>query len=427
MGECVAEDWCLWKGRHAEVTVPYPHSRLRLWCDRDAWKSNENVGRVVGRVVVVQPYLPAYRVPFFDGVISELKKQGHECLVVTGKQRENAAARSDAVSAPWQVERRPWSVDVRSHHFRSYKSWLSWGAGDVLVLELAAGAVDTYLALLTRRRRGIALWGHVGIQTGNSNSLLELLQTWQMRRASLVFTYTERGRQRAIERGVPAGDTISLNNTVDMSGISQEIEVRRSGGQGRAYARSPLAQGKTFAYIGGLDHSKRIGFLVEALDMLWEADREIHLLVGGAGKDAKLLSPAVDRGQVEMLGRVGPPEKAYLSEVCVALLNPGRVGLLAAESFVLGLPIITTDWPYHAPEFEYLSPGLDSIVTEDNASAYAAAILELTVEPARVEQLRSSLRENAGQTSLQNMVDRFVDGCMRLLEPDQLTGSRMGL
>ena len=66
------------------------------------------------------------------------------------------------------------------------------------------------------------------------------------------------------------------------------------------------------------------------------------------------------------VGRAGDGEKRLLGATASLLMNPGRVGLVAVDSFALGLPIATTEWQLHAPEFDYLVPDDNALITENS-------------------------------------------------------------
>jgi glycosyltransferase involved in cell wall biosynthesis len=361
----------------------------------------------MARIVIVQPYLPAYRRPLFNGVVEKLRAAGHDCVVVTGRLSRKRAGRGDSVSAPWLVTHRGFSTKIRGHHVRTYESWRDWRGSDVLVMELATGSIDTFLGLLLRRSRKVILWGHVGHQTGHAAAGSGAALGWQLRSADSVLAYTQAGKVRAEQGG--ARRAVSLDNTVDTRGLAGAVRKLR---QEKVSAQT-IDRSKTFAYIGGLDRSKRIDFLAEALDHMWERDPAIRLIVGGRGADENLLSPAVERGQVVLLGRVDEHDKAAMAVECSLLLCPGRVGLISVESFTLGLPIVTTEWPYHAPEFEYLSVGTDSIVTKDDPAAYAEAVIGLANEPLRVQALAAAAQAKSGWPSIDHMIDTFVAECLR--------------
>lgn len=59
------------------------------------------------------------------------------------------------------------------------------------------------------------------------------------------------------------------------------------------------------------------------------------------------------------------------------LLMPGLVGLSVPDSFVLQTPAITTDYPFHSPEIEYLENGISGIISQNNLQSYARAVIDL--------------------------------------------------
>lgn len=363
----------------------------------------------MSRLIILQPYVPAYRKPFFDGVVRELATRGHECLVVTGTLSKKRASRGDAVTAPWHRQHRGFSFKLKGRHFRSYGGLVDMLKADAVIAELAVGAVDTHLARVTKlRRRRLGLWGHVGHYTGQTNGLFQRVETGLIQNADAIFAYTTQGAQAAVLRGASPATTFALENTVDMSGLISAM------GSNSDLDRA-VENSRTFAFIGGLDASKRIEFLVAVFDRLWDLDPSVRVQIGGRGAQESLLLPAVQRGQVTLLGRVGDAEKAALARSSVALLNPGRVGLLAPESFVLGLPIVTTEWPFHAPEFSYLTPGVDCVVTKNTVEDYADAILRLANEPEWARRLASNASSKSGWPTLKHMIDTFVDGASVLL------------
>lgn len=365
----------------------------------------------MARIVIVQPYLPTYRLPLFEGVVARLRDLGHDCVVVTGSPRGRHAARGDSASAPWLITYRGFSRTIRGHHIRTYESWREWATADLLVLELASGSIDTTLALLFKRRRRIILWGHVGQLTGQATKSAGRLMNWQLRSADAILAYTPSGVERATRGG--ARRAVSLDNTVDLSGLRAALDALPAADQSDSLRE---AKRRSFAYIGGLDESKRVDFLASSLDVMWERDPSLRLVVGGQGADEHLLAPAAERGQVRLLGRVGNPEKAEMARTSSLLLCPGRVGLVAVESFTLGLPVVTTDWPYHAPEAEYLDLGVDSLSTPDDPVQYAETVIELANDPARMAKMARAALSKSGWPSMDHMIQTFVDECLRQLE-----------
>jgi glycosyltransferase involved in cell wall biosynthesis len=174
-----------------------------------------------------------------------------------------------------------------------------------------------------------------------------------------------------------------------------------------------LKAGRTLGFIGGLDSSKRIDFLAATLDRLWESDPDIKVVVGGRGSDAHLLDAARSRGQVAMLGYASVDDQALIASVSSALVMPGRIGLVAVDALVLRVPILTTAWPYHAPEHEYLVESMTRFTSSDDVNSYASLI-------------RCFLKDNADMSLSQDgrdwtfptmnaMVENFSSGVLNML------------
>ncbi|WP_186815672.1 glycosyltransferase family 4 protein [Kocuria turfanensis] len=198
-------------------------------------------------------------------------------------------------------------------------------------------------------------------------------------------------------------------NTVDTAALQHACETTQctvdriaflGGGQRR----------HTFSFVGGLDSSKRIAFLADALDILWGEDPRIRLLVGGAGAERKLLDPAVKRGQVVDLGPVDTRRKADALVYSRAILMPGRIGLVAVDALVARRPILTTDWPWHAPESEYLVEGVSRLTSANDPRAYADMVLRIARQ-APVDESASPWEH----PTLDEMTRRYTEGVVALL------------
>jgi len=97
------------------------------------------------------------------------------------------------------------------------------------------------------------------------------------------------------------------------------------------------------------------------------------------------------------------------------MLIPGRVGLVAVDSFEMGLPIVTTDWPLHAPEFEYLSNNRNSIISQDSLNDYVANVIDVLNDKERMHELRANCFEDARKYSIEQMVSNFHAGVLKAL------------
>lgn len=376
----------------------------------------------MARIVIVQPYVPAYRRALFDQLSEALRTDGHELVVASGRPRGGQAARRDDVRLQVARERRyvSRSLVLGPLEIRLAPSPRLWRDADVLIVELAAGSLPTYRALLGRRP--VAVWGHVGSYVSRDRALLRRLRAWQVRRAGQVLAYTAAGAATAIAYGAPADRVKAMRNTVDTRSLRDELLATRQLTVQQVMTELGAPCGPLFAVIGGLDESKRVDLIADTLDRLWAEGSPIRFLVGGTGALEHLLHPARDRGQVVLLGYVDAAAKARMARVCTALFNPGRVGLIAVESFALGLPIVTTTQEGHAPEFQYLRPGVDSLVCQPDPDVLADTLIELSGDPDRTSRLAGAAEARRDEFPLGAMllvIQDAIEDLLRLQKNDR--------
>lgn len=334
------------------------------------------------KLVVVQPYVPSYRVPFFSGVAAELSGDGIRLTVASPPPSGELGSRQDdSPDQSWSVRTSGRQVTVAGVSFSYLGSRAALRQADGVVVPFAASVADTWMALCRApRRRPVGVWGHIANYVTDPNPLDRVVEKRLIRRADHVFAYTGSGAEEARRLGVSPARITVLNNTIDTS----DLAMARTDAPRDAAARfranhNVSASSRIFGVLGALDAAKRIDLLVSVLDELWVEDPTIVVVVGGRGEHEGLLRPAIERRQVVWLGRVGTPEKVGIAAVAEALINPGRIGLVAVDALVLGLPIITaSDFAHHAPEVEYLVPGRDLIVAPPEPAAFADLLLSFT-------------------------------------------------
>jgi glycosyltransferase involved in cell wall biosynthesis len=367
------------------------------------------------RVLIVQPYLPDYRRPFFDRVVDRLGDDGVDVELVVGRAAGRQASRSDEAELPgYAGSVRTWRVGVGSRSVRWKR--VPVRHADLVVSELGSGVVENYPIALRHPAR-FAAFGHGYPAVTAPNRLDGALERWQMRRARHLFAYTDAGGAAMIRAGVDERRVTVVRNTIDVAAL--EGHVGAVDDSVRAAQRERLGidvAAPVALFIGGLDDSKRPEMLLGVAELVAARLPGFVLVVAGDGT----ARPVIERraGEVPWLryvGRADEPTKAALASVASLLLNPGRVGLLAVDSFVLGLPVVTTEWPFHAPEFEYLEHGRTAVVAQDDLESVAAAVVGLFSDRQRLATMAAACRAERVAYRLDDMVERFCDGVVRAL------------
>ena len=369
-------------------------------------------------VTVLQPWLPQYRVPFFETAVAALRDDGVDLRILYGTPPPEVAARGDALRSECAQPVPTSFVHVGGRHLVLHRARRALGRSDLVVLEQAIRNLETYPALLRAARGGptVALWGHGRTYTKPVSAVEERLKRWLTRRASWFFAYTERGARGVVADGFDRARVTVVQNSIDTTALRAATAAVTQERAAELRAQHGLRPGASALYIGALDTDKRIPFLLDAAARIAARVPSFRLLVAGDGDDARLVRDAAAGGVVVPVGRADARAKAELAAVSDVMLMPGRVGLGVVDSFVLETPMITTDWPFHAPEFEYLDDGVNGVVVRDDVAAYADAVVALLGDRARRAVLATGCRESAHRYTLDAMVANFRRGVLDCLD-----------
>ncbi|CDQ46942.1 glycosyltransferase family 4 protein [Mycolicibacterium neoaurum] len=354
---------------------------------------------------IIQPYVPTYRVAFFEHLADRLRRQGIDLHVAAGSPTGEQAERGDSVRPDWLVpiatrKIGPAVLSLAWPHYRHSEAVIFPHQGTWLELN-----VLLFFRRFIFRSGRVGVWGHIASYIADANCLDAAIERWQLRRTDRVLAYTDGGAEYARAVGLDQSQITVLANSIDTGELEAALDSIESEEVKQFQFRFDLDPKSTVAYIGGLDKSKRVDILVEALEDLWDEDPSIRVLIGGRGADSGLLEFAEKRGQVILLGYVGPREKALIARTARLLVNPGRVGLIAVDALLMGLPIVTASRKYHAPEIEYLTEGETLFFSAETGLDLARTICSL-------------LREPPSKSAVQKLptLDNFVSNYVRAVE-----------
>jgi glycosyltransferase involved in cell wall biosynthesis len=362
------------------------------------------------RVAIVQPYVPTYRVAFFEGVRTRMAMHGVEVTVLADTPSGVQNQRNDSADVPWLEHYRQRTLPLGHRSLRLGTAYGHWKSCDAVIVGHLGSSLDSNLALAlsSSRRLKVGVWGHIGSYVGAANPIDALVERWQVRKVGQVFAYTPGGARIATALGADPANVTTVMNTIDTSSLESALATTSDAAVRDFVALHSFNPNKSFCFIGGLDSSKRIDFLVSALDRLWELDPEIRVLIAGKGADESLLTGAVNRGQVVLLGYADERLKALLAKTTRGILMPGRVGLIAVDALVMGLPVLSTDWPFHAPEAEYLQPGESMLQSSDSPDAFADLMWMESKRP-------TSRTIETRYPRLEDMINNYSTGILNLL------------
>lgn len=363
------------------------------------------------RVAIVQEYIPAYRLPFFAALQERAASVNIHIIVAAGRTSGTQDRRGDSVSFDGlrEVQQRERSMFGRRITTRNIRPVID--DADLVVLEQARRNLDAY-RLLARRRRLLptALWGHGRDYTQSARGIDRTLLNWLTRRADWFFAYTDGGGAFAASLGFPPDRITVVRNSIDTAGLRRDVDALTSNELSKFSSTHDL-RGKTAAFVGGLDASKRIPFLIEAATRAHEQDDDFRLVVAGAGDyESVVKQKSESEPWISYMGPVKGRTKALVLKAADVIAMPGRVGLVAVDSFAAGRPLVTTTWPWHAPEFEYVVDGQNAAVAANSVEAYSSKLLEVLGDRASLESLQRAASLEASRYSIAQMADSFMGG-----------------
>jgi glycosyltransferase involved in cell wall biosynthesis len=359
-------------------------------------------------VVLLQDYVPQYRVPLFNALAEELRARSIEFIVCHGvTPASEAQMRDDATSGSWSrpVELKWATVAGHSVVMRRLPPEIVRGT-DAWIAPLRAGDLDAWR--LVARGRPVILWGHGKHYVNDASPAADSAELILLKRARHLFAYAPGGKRALEARGVPRERVTVVGNAAD--GPVLRAAVTRYLPNRECIAQAFGVDGRQVALaVGALDESKRTPFLVAAAEEAYRLDSNFLLVVGGSGPDASRLWGLPF---IRHLGRVDSHDKARWGAVADAVWNPGRVGLIMLDAMALGLPLLTTHYPWHAPELEFAITDKSVFYLPNDPAAFArAALAHIVKEPRDLSGLVESPERVAA---------RMVGPLLRVLEDGDL-------
>ncbi len=367
------------------------------------------------KVVICEPRLAQYRVRLFELMRAQLAREGVTLHLLLGRETADERARGDSGYLDWAVE-------VPTRFFLGERlCWQPLGryvdGADLVVVNQHNKLLYNHLMMVAPRAFKLAFWDHGrNLQSANPGGLKERFKGWTTTRVDWWFAYTDMTADIVAGRGFPRARITVLNNAIDTSELDGFARAIRPEEVAALRAALGLEGKRVGIYLGSLYSDKRLDFLVEAANAVRGRLDDFALLVVGDGLDrAQMRAWAQAHPWLRWVGAQRGRDKALHARLAEIMLIPAQVGLVIVDSFVLALPLVTTDYPNHSPEFAYLAPGVNGLITPARVDAYADAIVGALGDPERLRALRAGCRASAREYTIENMADRFTAGILRAL------------
>jgi len=340
-----------------------------------------------------------------------------------------------AYADPWDLDRRNDTCDLPTDFGIKIKPRLFFGKrlvyfpliceimnSNLIISEQANKHLHNYalilLSVLGFRR--IAFWGLGENKDKNRSALSEWIRRRIANKVFWWFAYTEGTRRYLIENGVRDDRLTVVQNAIDTGATHRFLHDLTD--QEISCKRHELGIGNddpVGLFVGALLPDKGLDLLFKAAELAKKQLTALHIVVIGGGPERRLVEAACRKYLwMHYLGPVFGRDKILLLRIADALVLPGRVGLAILDGFAAGLPLLTTDVPYHGPELECLENMRNGMLSQHTPQAYASTMISFFSNRTLRAKLSKGAKDTALHYSVDAMVDNFSLGIRRALELD---------
>ncbi len=371
------------------------------------------------RVVFRAEILTHYRVAFHERVRDLLHHHEVDYVLRVGTPRGDEIAKMDTVELPWTQRMRSYAIGSRGKLL--WQSGFSDLTADLLIVGQENRILSNYPLQALRRllTAKVAYFGHGrNFQSRNPNSRAERWKRFWANKVDWWFAYTHQTKSHLIDLGYPPDQITVFENSVDTAEVQTLSAGLSASDVDRIRSEFDLNGRNIGIFVGGLYEDKRLDFLIDAAKRIRAGVHDFELVIVGGGPElSRLRRLAEGNDWIKIVGPRFGAEKVGLMSLGQIFLMPGLVGLAILDAATMGLPTITTDFPYHSPEIAYLEDGVNGMIVADwqDPAAYAAAVIDLLRDQAGLASMQDEARKLADRYSIEAMAERFANGVLEAL------------
>lgn len=367
------------------------------------------------QLLVIQRRMTHYRVPFFNALREKCHEQGIRLRVAHGIGTDSEARKDDSATLQWAEQ-------LKTRYF--FGDRLCWQpfrhllpGADMVVVTQENKLINNLYTQYADRSIRFGYWGHGANLQGAQNSFRERYKRVSVARADWWFAYTEMSVPLVKQSGFPPQRITVLNNSIDLSKMAHDSSSVSEAERMQLRTQVGLSGHRIAAYVGSLYAEKRVEFMLEAARKIRGNIPDFEFIIIGTGPQKDIVENFCrDNPWVKYVGAQKGRNKVALLSLAKLMINPGLVGLGILDSFICGLPLITTDCGLHSPEIAYLNNGVNGVMTANVMDEYVATVTRLLNDDELIKNLRNGCITSAKYYSIDNMATNFVDGALRCLE-----------
>ncbi len=370
------------------------------------------------KVLILYKFLPQYRVEFFEKLRVALLAEGVELSLIYGKLKNHDAKKNDERDLPWANYRENKIIKLGSTELFWQPSLDKAKETDLVIVEQANKLLVNYVLILLSKFTPLkfAFWGHGMDMQNNPKSLKNRFKYFFLTHSDYWFAYTQGVKKLLLGKGVKAEKITVVDNAIDTVTLKSQYNAYSPVELNRLKNDLNIEGENIALYCGGIYSNKRIDYLLEVAQRIRIAVPDFNLLFVGAGADQYKVEEAAKNN--EWIHYIGPKfgmERVPYFKMSKLFLMPGLVGLAILDSFATQTPMVTTQYPYHSPEIEYLKNKENGLMTQDNVASYANEVIRLLTDENALQELKVGCLESSTLYSTEKMVQNFKNGVIKCL------------
>jgi glycosyltransferase involved in cell wall biosynthesis len=269
--------------------------------------------------------------------------------------------------------------------------------------------------------KSVAFWGQ-GRDTSVQHAvglkgIAEKAKIWLTCRSDGFFAYTQSVHDFMQHQGLNEHKIFTLYNTIDIETL-RSIFVAHIRSRDAYKKIAGLEGKKILLFVGRLNKSKRLDFLIETFTILRRQDSQYHLILIGGGDTSYIsrLEEKCGKDAISYKGSVSEADINYFYIISDVYIFPGAVGLGPIQALCFDLTPVVIDSSVHNPEYDYLNETNAIICNRTvNPAQYAEAIDTHLQDFDQWHRMRSQAWPSMRHLTIEKMATNFVHGINALL------------
>jgi len=369
------------------------------------------------KVLIIQNILPQYRKEFFNQLKKELKHNNIILELIYGKAAKTDVLKKDEVDIDW-------ANIINKKQFRIGKINLVWqpclkylNDKDLVIMEASNKYIVIYYLIIARyfSKFKLAFWGHGRNLQENHNSISNRFKYMILDKCDWWFAYTQGVKDFLISKGFQSNKITAVQNAIDTNSMIKYYSDISETEVTELIDELGIKGCKTAIFCGGMYTDKRLDFILDTCFKVKNKIPKFHMIFVGSGAESyKIHEASINHDWIHNVGPKFGHDRVKYFKIASIQLMPGIVGLGILDSFALETPIITTNYPFHSPEIEYLENGVNGIITNDNLTEYSDAIIDI-IKNEKHLNLIENCKLSAKRFTVEKMVENFKAGILNCL------------